>query len=511
MSRNPDDSPKTSQEDLKAQANEAYIPPPAGEFLNHPNSLWMLFSTEFWERFCYYGMRAILVVFIAEAFYSHLNAEESKASASLIYGGFTALVYATGIFGGFIADRVLGYQRSILMGAILMALGMFLLLIPQFQFFLIGLSIVTAGNGLFKPNISSMVGKLYAPDDVRRDSGFTIFYMGINLGGFLAPIVCGTWIGANFGNKYGFLAAGIGMILGTLLFQFKRGMLGHIGHAPADRKGLGPILAVLAGVVAAIPIIYFLLSQSEALGFVLIGLMAVLALYLLWVGISTKDRIQTHRYIAMLILFFANTLFWAMFEQAGSSLNFFAKDYVSAPWNFTLFQSFNSFFIITLAPVFAALWPQLDKVRLNPSIPAKFSVALIMVGFGFWILNWSIHGTDASSKVGWFILATTYFVHTVAELCLSPIGLSMVTKLARPKEVGLAMGGWFLSIALANYLAGVIASIASGGSSTEHGEAAGSMMQYALVFNQLWWLGLISGGIFLIASPFINKLMHGVK
>lgn len=493
---------------------DGYVAPPAGEFLGHPSSLWMLFSTEFWERFCYYGMRAILAVYVADTFFGHLSADAAKKEASLTYGGYTSLVYATGILGGFVADRLLGYQRSILLGGLLMALGMFTLLIENMTAFLVGLSIIVVGNGLFKPNISSMVGKLYAPGDARRDSGFTIFYMGINMGAFFAPIVCASWIGAQFGLKYGFLAAGIGMILGILIFQFKCGMLGSVGKAPSNREGIGPTLGVLLGSFLMVPLIYFLLSKSDILGGVLIALMIGLIAYFIYSGSKSGDSVQLQRYMAMMILFFANILFWALFEQAGSSLNFLAKDYVNAPFNYSLFQSVNALFIVALAPVFAMLWPALDKVRANPSIPRKFAIALILVGFGFYILVLSIQALGPNpdpekAKIHWLVLTLTYLIHTVAELCLSPIGLSMVTKLAAPKDVGLAMGGWFLSTALANYAAGVIASIASGGGG--HEEAAGSLAQYATVFNYLWWTNLIVGVLFFLVAPAVNKLMHGVK
>jgi proton-dependent oligopeptide transporter, POT family len=498
----PDSSPPATPSD--------FVPPPAGEFLGHPKALWMLFSTEFWERFCYYGMRAILAVYVATTFFGELPDTEAKKAASLTYGGFTALVYATGIFGGFIADRYLGYRRSILVGGTLMAIGMFTLLSTNLDVFLIGLSILIVGNGLFKPNISSMVGKLYPPGDARRDSGFIIFYMGINAGAFLAPIICATFIGVNFGYKYGFLAAGIGMVFGIVVFHFFRGMLGKVGEEPEGRGGIAPILTIFFGALACVPLMYFLLSKNEILGYVLMALMGGLFLYFIVSGIQSGDKVQLHRYIAMIALFFANILFWALFEQAGSSLNFLAKDFISAPFDFSLFQSFNALFIILLAPVFAALWPWLDRMNMNPSIPRKFAIALILVGFGFYVLVLAINSTDPASKLAWGILTLTYLIHTVAELCLSPIGLSMVTKLAAPKEVGLAMGGWFLSTAMANYFAGVIAAIASGGTGG-HDEAASSIGQYSTVFSQLWWLGLIIGGVYFLTAPLLNKLMHGVK
>jgi POT family proton-dependent oligopeptide transporter len=297
-----------------------------------------------------------------------------------------------------------------------------------------------------------------------------------------------------------------------MVFQFLTGMLGEVGKAPAGLESAKPVWQVLLGSVLAVPVVYFLLSQNTILGFVLIGLMVCLAAYFIFSGISSKDSVQRNRYIAMLILFSANTLFWALFEQAGSSLNFLAEKYVDAPFHFSVFQSFNAFFIVALAPVFAALWPWLDKRSLNPSIPMKFAFALIGVGLGFLILVMAIRASNPGEKIGWIALGVCYLIHTVAELCLSPIGLSMVTKLAKPKEVGLAMGGWFLSTALANYVAGHIAALASGGGGGGgHEQAVDSIEQYGLVFGQLWWTGAIIGGIFLILSPLINKLMHGIK
>jgi POT family proton-dependent oligopeptide transporter len=487
---------------------KAWVAPPPGEILGHPRSLWMLFSAEFWERFCFYGMRALLAVYVADTFFSHLPEGEANEQASLTYGGYTAMVYATGILGGFIADRYLGYQRSILIGGALMAAGMFMLLIPDLQWFLVGLAVIVAGNGLFKPNISTMVGALYRPGDARRDSGFTIFYMGINAGAFFAPIICASVIGARFGNQYGFLAAGIGMILGVLVFQFRAGMLGHIGKAPEAHQGIKPTLVVLGGALLMVPVIYFLLSKSALLGYVMVGLMALLALHFVLSGIRSGDRVQLHRYIAMLLLFLANCLFWALFEQAGSSLNFFARDFVDAPFHFTLFQSANPMFILIYAPLFAMLWPALERRGVNPSIPRKFAIALIGAGLGFLVLATAINATPDGAKVFWVFLGLTYMLHTMSELCLSPIGLSMVTKLAATREVGLAMGGWFLSTAMANYLAGLIAAVASGGG--EHG-AQSSVAQYAATFMQLWWLALVIGGAFFLFAPLMNRLMHGVK
>jgi POT family proton-dependent oligopeptide transporter len=488
-----------------------------------------------WERFAYYGMRAVLAVYVATTFFAHLGAG-ANAEASLVYGGYTALVYATGIAGGYIADRILGYQRSILLGAIIMAAGLFVLLIEDLTWFLVGLALIVSGNGLFKPNISTMIGKLYAQGDVRRDSGFTIFYMGINLGAMIAPIITASWIGATWGLKWGFFAAGIGMILSTLFLEVAKKALGHVGLPEKGKDGWGRFFAVGAGAIVLAGIVYFLLSESRILGFLLVTIMLALIAYFVISGIKSRNRVQLHRYIAMLILFAANTCFWALFEQAGSSLNFFAREFTQpinlsifglpipflhydaqtwADGGFGIFQSLNPLYILIFAPMFAMLWPKLDLMNVNPSIPRKFALGLIQVALGFYLLVFAIGNmTNAAGLVPWFFLAMTYLLHTTGELCLSPIGLSMVTKLADEKEVGLAMGGWFLSIAMAQYVAGIIAALASGGTNSGgHGEVtvAATIDQYSGVYMQLFWIGLTVGIVYLVLAPLINKLMHGVK
>lgn len=493
---------------------------PTGEFMGHPRALWQLFNIEMWERFAFYGMRALLAVYVATTFFGHMGAQ-ANAEASLVYGGYTALVYGTGIAGGYIADRVLGYQRSILLGAIIMASGLFVLLIEDLNWFLVGLALIVAGNGLFKPNISTMIGKLYAPGDIRRDSGFTIFYMGINLGAFIAPFITAAWIGTTYGMKYGFFAAGIGMILSTLFLEFAKKSLGRIGLPEEGKEGWGRFFVVGAGALGLAAVVYFLLSESTILGYLLVAIMLGLCAYFIVSGIRSGNKVQMHRYIAMLLLFVANACFWALFEQAGSSLNFFAREFATPMYGsmetwqaggFGIFQSLNPLYILLFAPLFAMLWPKLEKMGMNPSIPRKFALGLIQVALGFLLLVWAISNMqNAAGLVPWIFLAFCYLLHTTGELCLSPIGLSMVTKLADEHEVGLAMGGWFLSIAMAQYVAGLIAAIASGGGGGHGAAAASSIGQYADVYMQLFWLGLVFGVVYLVAAPAINKLMHGVK
>jgi POT family proton-dependent oligopeptide transporter len=504
---------------VNTQTEAVKTPPiPPGEFLGHPKALWQLSNIEMWERFAFYGMRALLAVYVATTFFGHLG-DQANAQASLVYGGYTALVYATGIIGGYIADHVLGYQRSILLGAIIMAAGLCVLLFEDLTMFLVGLALIVAGNGLFKPNISAMIGKLYAPGDVRRDSGFTIFYMGINLGAFIAPFITAAWIGATWGMKWGFFAAAIGMVLSTLFLEIAKQALGHVGLPPADKQGWGRFFLVGIGALVMAIGVFFLLSASEVLGYLLVGIMLALIAYFIISGIKSGDKVQLQRYIAMIILFAANSCFWALFEQAGSSMNFFAREFVTPMWGsmetwqaggFGIFQSLNPLYILLFAPLFAAIWPWLEKRNVNPSIPRKFALGLIQVAVGFYILVFAIANfQNAAGLVPWIFLALTYLLHTTGELCLSPIGLSMVTKLAAEKETGMAMGGWFLSIAMAQYVAGIISAIASGGG---HGPEAGAAIgQYADTYMMLFWVGLAFGITYLVVAPLINKLMHGVK
>src|SRR5687768_9203157 len=254
-------------------ANPApFVAPPPGDRFGHPQALWQLVHSEFWERFAYYGMRALLAVYVATTFFSLLPEGDAYAEAALTYGAYTALIYATGIFGGFIADRYIGYRRAIVVGGVLMAAGLFLLLIKDMRWFLLGLSLIVVGNGLFKPNISTMVGRLYAPDDVRRDSGFTWFYMGINAGGALAPLICGTLVGARFGYEWGFFTAGLGMLLGLAVFQWRVATMGAIGQPPAGHEGFARVVVVVLGALVAVPLVYLLLNQKTLVGYLLIGL-----------------------------------------------------------------------------------------------------------------------------------------------------------------------------------------------------------------------------------------------
>ena len=482
------------------------------QVLGHPRPLWMLFMTEFWERFAFYGIRWALTLYIVAQFYD--GSGEGEAPASRIYGAYLALVYAAAIFGGYVADRVLGYQRSILLGAVIMSAGLFMIAWPDETIFKVGLATVIAGNGLFKPNISAMVGKLYAPEDQRRDSGFTLFYMGINAGAFVAPLLTGWLSDKVFGTdampayKVVFIASGIGMLVSLVWFWFGRRQLGGIGRPLEGGEHKGRVLYVLLAAVVAVPVIYFLLAiDASKLQWVLSAMFIALCAMIMFEGFR-DGPVARDRAIAMLLIFLFNVLFWCFFEQAGSSFNFLAQNIVDRTfggWTFPVgwFQSVNSLAIITIAPILAWIWVRMG--RANPSIPRKFGLGIIFNGLAFLLLMAALSGmVDASGKIPFWTLFMVYVIQSVGELCLSPIGLSMTTKLAPVKLVGFAMGGWFLSTGIGNNLSGIFASHVSG-------ETGMTVASAHAGYTQGFWYLMIGGVALFLIAPLIQRLMHGVK
>src|SRR5438445_5233071 len=485
------------------------------ERLGHPAPLWMLFMTEFWERFSFYGMRWALTLYIVAQFFNGDHAGEGWANRT--YGAYLALVYAAGLFGGFIADRLIGHQRSILTGAVVMGSGLFVMMIPNQQVFILGLALVIIGNGLFKPNISTMVGELYTQGDRRRDAGFTIFYMGINLGSFFSPLIT-AWFASVLTDtplvqnyKVVFAVTGIGMILSFLWFWFGRRQLHGIGAPPTDAGSTRTLGLVALYLVAGVPLTYYLIAQLGAtalawiLGILFIGLAVMLLIEGAREGAVARDKV-----IAMLIIFVFNVLFWMFFEQAGSSFNFLAEKIVRrdfGAWEFPVgwFQSVNPLAIIAFAPIVAWVWVSMGARDVEPSIARKFGLGLIFNGFAFLLLMFALtYLVDAGQKVPFWTLFMVYVIQSVGELCLSPIGLSMVTKLAPARYVAFAMGGWFLSVANGNNLSGLFASEVSG----ETGMTTASALSgYTFGF----WSLVGSGVVLFLVSPLINKLMHGVR
>jgi len=440
-------------------------------FFGHPRGLATLFFTEMWERFSYYGMRALLILFMtAGAARGGLGFSYAKAGA--IYGLYTGMVYLLSLPGGWVADRITGQRRAVLYGGILIAAGQFCLVAPSVMTFYLGLVLLVMGTGLLKPNVSTIVGQLYAPGDGRRDAAFSIFYMGINLGALISPFACG-WVGEKVGWLLGFGLAGVGMIAGLIQYTLGGKHLGVAGLHPAipadpaaDRRQKRRVALAAAGALAVLAILGALAATgalvltteliSDALGVALVLLsVAIFSWLLLGRGWSAEER---KRSAAILVLFLSSAVFWFAFEQAGSSLNLFAEGSVDrwvhgyqfpASW----YQLVQPFFIITLAPAFAWLWVRLGK--REPSSPAKFAFGLFFVSAGF-ILLVPVAGGQAVSPL-WLI--GTYFLHTLGELSLSPVGLSAMTKLAPTRVAGMMMGLWFVSLGAGNYCGGWMASL----------------------------------------------------
>ncbi|MGD0200290.1 MAG: peptide MFS transporter [Bryobacteraceae bacterium] len=444
-------------------------------FFGHPRGLATLFFTEMWERFSYYGMRALLILFMtASVAQGGLGFPVPKAGA--VYGLYTAMVYLLSLPGGWVADRITGQRRAVLYGGILIACGQFCLVAPGLTTFYAGLVLLVLGTGLLKPNVSTIVGQIYKPGDQRRDAGFSIFYMGINVGALIAPLACG-WVGERISWRLGFGLAGVGMTAGLIQYVLGGKHLGAAGLSPAqpadleqERRQKRQAATVAVTVVAAFAVVGLLAAGgvivltprliSDALGIVLVLLSAgMFAWLILGRGWSAVERKRSG---AILVLFLASAVFWSAFEQAGSSLNLFAerstnRNLLGFEFPASWFQFLQPAFIILLAPLFAWLWVALR--RREPSSPAKFSLGLLFVGLGFVVLLPAAHAAGRGAMVapGW--LMGVYFMHTVGELCLSPVGLSAMTKLAPARVAGLMMGVWFVSLGVGNYLAGKMASL----------------------------------------------------
>lgn len=442
----------------------------------HPNGLYILFFSEMWERFCYYGMRTLLTLYLVKALF------KGDAEAAVIYGAYTGLVYAAPVLGGRMADQFLGYRFAIILGAILMAIGEFLILGGTEFWLLVGMGAIIIGNGYFKANISTIVGKLYEENDPRRDSGFTIFYIGINVGALLATSVV-AYVGETYGFRWGFGLAGIGMLLGFLIFWF-----GRDRYAAADglaiteagrKKVFGPInyvTLITIGSILLIPACYILISKNEILQYLLLGLFILVAFNLIKAG-AAEGKIWRDRMIALVIFILINIVFWAFFEQAGTSLTLFADRNVDREifgWVMpaSMTQFFNPFFIVLFGSIFSVMWVKLSEMGKNPSIPMKFAFGILQLGLGFLVTLLGLTFAEGF-QVPLLTLVILYLLHTTGELFLSPIGLSMVTKLAPPKISGTAMGGWFLSFAIGNFLGGQIATLTG-----THGSEEGPALEF---------------------------------
>ncbi len=580
----------------------------------HPKGLYLLFFTEMWERFSYYGMRAIFILFMSKALFM------TDADSSNIYGSFTGLVYLTPLLGGYISDKFWGNRRSILVGGILMAIGQLLMFASgnavtdgmqsaaSVAMMWSGLTFLIIGNGFFKPNISTMVGQLYPQNDSRIDGAFTIFYMGINMGAFFSPLICGGL--GDTGNihdfKYGFLAAGIGMIISTISFEILKNKhlvdpAGKPLGMPKQRMGAGTYGVILGCIAFIYALLNFqtivewmfgvqavgtggtlahTIANIDLVAYLIYTSMIVMPLVILTDKSLTKD--ERERIIVIFILAFFVVFFWACFEQAGASLTLFADEQVNRAieinisayviliggavlayylskafgWFFSWtqnstrvvqiisvvilaaltfggyikdlhfsefpaswFQSINPLAIIVLAPVFTMLWGRLAKSNMEPSSPLKMAMGLGLVGLGYVIIAYAVHGVDAQTKIGMFWLFALYIVHTMGELCLSPIGLSMVSKLAPLRLSSLLMGTWFLANAAANKFAGTLSALIPPGAGESPADATAKIpsflgIEISNLFIFFCVFIVLSGGASLLLVLLYKKLikmMHGVN
>ncbi len=487
----------------------------------HPKGLRVLFFTEMWERFSYYGMRALLVLYLTSKII-HGGFELNRENALEIYAIFTGLVYLTPLLGGFLADKILGQRKAIYIGAFLLALGQISLSLSEFgsmdlrnEWLSLGLGLLIMGTGFFKPNISTIVGKLYSENDPRRDSAFTIFYMGINLGALFSPLIAGT-LGENFGWYLGFGSAAFGMVMAILWFHFQRHHLGSSGLPPKTLEK-NPEAVELSGkdrfdillyIVGTAALVWLVLkgwgSLTEGIKDTIIAIAAIIGSGFLIYNISTntKGKNEWSRVFVIIILCFFNIFFWSGFEQAGGTFNLFAEnntDRVTALFTIpaSVFQSVNPMFIILLAPLFSLLWMKLSSIGKEPRTPVKFGLGLIFLGLGFIVMSMA-NSNAANGLVSPMWLIMVYFLHTVGELCLSPIGLSMVTKLSPQRIVSVMMGLWFASTALAQYLAGVLEAILH------------NYMPGMPLFHFLTMTTLSAGVVLLLISPVLNRMMKGI-
>ena len=479
------------------------------EFAGHPKGLYVLFFAEMWERFSYYGMRALLIFYLTK----HWLFDDGKSN--LIYGAYTSLVYITPVLGGYLADRYLGQRKAVLFGAVLLTFGHFMMAFegtggqadPTINIFWLALSFIIVGSGFLKANISVIVGQLYNLTDVRRDGAYTIFYVGINVGAAIGTILAG-YLGETYGWRYGFGAAGVGMLLGLVVFVLGRKSLMGQGEAPNPQRlsqrvaGMKFEWLLYAIGVASIAVIWGLIQYQDVIQNLLIVSGVGLLLYVLYESFKLQPHARD-RMFAILFLIALNPLFWGLFEQAGGSLNLYTDRFVDrAGVPASLFQSINPIYIVLLGPIFAWLWVALGKRGLEPSAPAKFGLALAQVGLAFLVFVWGAMGAGVAALTPVLFVFLLYFFQTTGELCLSPVGLSAMNRLAPKTLASLIMGAWFYMTAVGNFVAGKIGEATGGESGVMSKEAT------LEIYNKIGWVAIGVGVAVLVISPLIKKLMH---
>lgn len=531
---------------------------PAEEFFGHPKGLYICFATELWERFSFYGMKFLLLLYLTKY---HLF---SDAAGYDVLGAYAGLVYALPVIGGLLADRYLGMRKAVVFGAVLLCCGHLLMAyegqeamsyaagsvlsssitlndgsvlaagteltepviiqdVIALDFFFLALALIAVGVGFLKPNISTIVGQLYGKDDPRRDGGFTIFYMGINIGAFSATLLCG-WLGETYGWNYGFGAAGIGMLLGLVTFlkgqKYLMGLAEPTNPAILKQSVIGPLnrewVIYLCGLLS-LAVVWLLLQNEHVVHLGQNVLLTIALIALPAFALLKGSREEFQRTLVLMILIASSVVFWALFEQSAGSMTLYAdrvvdRNLFGSEVRASMFGSLNPFFIITCAPLFAALWIWLARRGWEPSTPVKFGLGIIQAGLGFgaMVVGAQFLGEDGKVAMVWLTLA--YLLHTTGELCLSPVGLSAVTKLSIRRVVGVSMGTWFLAMSLSETVAtrlGKMASIDIAAGETQ--DVAHALATYTELYQFLMWTGIGVGVFMILISPWLKKWMCGVR
>lgn len=481
----------------------------------YPKQLWYLFLIEMWERFCFYGMRGVLTIFMADQL---LGLALSDKEANLKYGAIQAFVYAFTFIGGIFADKILGFKKSLFFGGLVMILGNFIIAFSPQDFFYIGITLSIIGTGFFKPNISSMVGDLYKEGDKRRDAGFGLFYSGINLGAFLGGILC-VYLGKYYAWSWAFLAAGIVMAIGLIILLLTKKYLGPIGDSPIGhmegkkRKTLET--AVYIGSLLSIPLIFIMIRNTDYTDYFMYAIGPLALIYFIYEAARAGSSAAQKKLIAALIFIVFSVLFWAFFEQSGGSLALFAKDNLhhrllsfSVDPN-VINNSANSLFVIIFSPLVGLLWLWLHKRKIEPNTVVKFGLGFLFLAGAFYTFYYTRFFADAQGMTSLNIFTLAYLVITVGELCLSPIGLSIITKLSPKNLAGMMMGMWFLASAYGQYVAGLLG--ADMASPDPNAPLPAKLQLYTDGYYQLAIYALIAGAVLIIISPLVRRLMQEVK
>ncbi len=483
----------------------------------YPKQLWYLFTVEMWERFCFYGMRGVLTIFMADKL---LGLSLSDKDANLKYGAIQAFVYAFTFIGGIFADKILGFKKSLLFGGVVMIVGNLLIAFSPQNLFYLGITLSIIGTGFFKPNISSMVGELYREGDSRRDAGFGLFYSGINIGALLGGAVC-VYFGTSkdYGWSYAFLSAAVVMFIGLVTFVFTKKSLGPIGDSPlvalSVKKRTAREVIVYIGALLSIPLIFIMIKNTDYTDYFMYTIGPLAVLYFLYETYKEKDGKAQRKLFAAFVFILFSVIFWAFFEQSGGSLALFAKE--NLHHNLLFFDinpnivnnTSNSLFVIIFSPILGVVWLAMAKRKVEPNTLIKFGLGFLFLALAFYVFYYTKFFADGNGLTSLNIFTLAYFVITFGELCLSPIGLSIMTKLSPKRLSGMMMGMWFLASAYGQYAAGLLGAGMS--SPDENASALTKLEGYTSGYYQLAIYALIAGVVLIVISPLIRKLMQEVK